>query len=62
VLTAHPRVYLSGVLSEACGWIGDYEREGREDAKFSAAVRGLNAEYARSQRGGLLVARPQWAS
>lgn len=58
ILTAHPRVYLAGVLEEALGWIQDYERESREGLKFAMAVKGLNNADKQMQIGGsLLVAR-----
>lgn len=60
VLTNHPRVYLSGVLSEACDWIKDYDQSARELNKFNAAAHGLNAMEARASRSGsILMMRPQ---
>lgn len=61
VLTAHPRVYLAGTIAEALSWVGGNEaREDREMARFSAAVRGLNAEHRQAQAGGsVLVMRAQ---
>lgn len=63
VLTNHYRVYLHGCLSEACAWVGDYEREAREDAKFAAAAKALNGhDRQMSTSGSILVARPQMVS
>lgn len=59
VLTNHPRVYLAGCIAEACGYVQDYEREAREGAKFSSAVRALNASEGRAQASGLIIMRPQ---
>lgn len=63
ILTAHPGVYLHGVLAEALGWIQDYERQDRERAEFFSRARSLNATDRQFQHAGsLLVMRPQAVS
>lgn len=60
ILTAHPAVYLSGVLAEAHRWIRDAEGMAIEQAEFAGKVRGLNAQDKLAPAAGsLLVARPQ---
>lgn len=60
VLSAHPGVYLSGVLGEAYRWARDGDGAGMETAEMAAKVRALNAEFARGQTSGsIMVARPQ---
>lgn len=63
ILTNHPNTYLTGCIAQACGWIGDYGRQDRENGNFYAAARALNANNSRAQSSGsLLVARPQAVS
>ena len=53
VLTNAPHVYLDGALAEAYGgYIRDAEAAAHHEARFSAAVRGLNAQYSDAQRAG----------
>jgi hypothetical protein len=60
VLTAHPGVYLSGVLAEAYRWMRDPDGMTMETAEFAAKARGVNAQAkARATSGSMLVARPQ---
>lgn len=60
VLTNHPRAYQQGVLEEALGWVGDFERANYEGAKFAATVKGLAASDRQAKvSGSLLVMRPQ---
>lgn len=58
ILTAHPRIYLAGVLEEALSWIGDDAREMKEGMKFALGVKGLNANDKQAQTSGsVLIAR-----
>lgn len=60
ILTAHPEIYLSGVLAEAYRWIRDVEGVTLETAEFAAKVRGVNAQdKAAHSSGSMLVMRPQ---
>lgn len=60
VLTAHPGVYLSGVLAEYYRWARDPEGMAMETLEFATKARGLNAQAKlRQTSGSLLIARPQ---
>lgn len=63
VLTAHPAVYLSGVLCEYYRWARDPDGLAMEQVEFGAKVRGLNVTDKQAQTSGsILVARPQSVS
>lgn len=60
VLTAHPGVYLSGVLAEFYRWNRDPDGMAMETLEFASKARGINAQAkSRNTSGSILVARPQ---
>lgn len=60
ILTAHPGVYLSGVLVEYYRWNRDPDGLAMETMELAGKVRGLNAQDKAAQTSGsLLISRPQ---
>lgn len=63
VLTAHPGVYLSGVLAEAYRWARDADGMAMETAEFGAKVKAINAQDKQAQASGsIMIMRPQSVS
>lgn len=60
VLTNHPGVYLSGVLTEAYRWMRDADGMAMEGQEFASKARALTVQDRLAQASGsLLVQRPQ---